>query len=153
MGIQKNPSISGLRCQRLLELRKSGGGTLGFLSPSPLSHASAYRHFCGRTAMHQLEQPGVLGGARTLTMWSLLLPWWIIRSRSQGQILLLCWLLSLSSHHFMEVGNFRLKDLPTGGIRKCWRGHGERGTLESNPDKLFMNSWIHPIPVHVWIWF
>lgn len=61
-------------------------------------------------------------------------------------------LVSLSVfHYFTEVGNFRLKDLPTRGIRKCWGGHGERGTLEGNPDKLFMNFWTHPIPVHVWI--
>lgn len=78
-----------------LKLRKSGGGTLGFLSlhflhflmpqPAGTSVAGAVMAVAG-AAMRQdacRKEPALL------QEWTLLLPWWIIRSRSPGQTSLL----------------------------------------------------------------
>lgn len=86
------------------------------LSPlSPLSHASACRHFCGRGSdgcgWSSHETGCVQEGASTLAGVDPSSPLMNHQVQESWPNLIALWPLSLSFYHFMEVGSFWLEDL------------------------------------------
>ena len=135
-----------------LKLRKSGGGTLGFLSllflpflmPQSAGTSVSGAVMAAAGAAMKRDVCRSQHSCRSRPFFSL--------DGSSGPRVLAkphCSLASLSILLPLHGSGQFLAGGPTRGIRKCWGGHGKRGALESNPVKLFMNSWIHPRPACV----